>query len=138
MSKHIYRSGKQDGEHDEFQRLLVVLWYNGYYNDFMRLFDYIKNVSEQSSQNERFHTVFMPEWLQLKFEDPDSPMRILWSVIIMHDFGDYGTSPRSGWIEDAKKAWDFVRPHYEEFAYHFDEEEFEAYEELKSKGFKER
>lgn len=73
--------------------LLWVLWYNGYEEKIMRIYNYLKETADKPQ-------VSYPDWLS---DDADAPDRILWSVLVMLD-GDYGTSPRYGWIEKPKSA----------------------------------
>ena len=77
------------------EALLRVLWYNGYDDKIMRIYNYLK-------ENEDKSQVSYPDWLS---DDADAPDRILWSVLVMLD-GDYGTSPRYGWIDKPKSAID--------------------------------
>lgn len=74
--------------------LLWVLWYNGHDDKIMRIYNYLKETADKSQ-------VSYPDWLS---DDADAPDRILWSVLVMLD-GDYGTSPRYGWIENPISAF---------------------------------
>lgn len=73
--------------------LLWVLSYNGYDEKIMQIYKYLKENADKSQ-------VPYPDWLS---DDADAPDRILWSVLVMLD-GDYGTSPRYGWIDRPKSA----------------------------------
>ena len=73
--------------------LLWVLWYNGYKEEIRALYEYIKNNDGIIIQ--------YPD--RLLSDDCNKPDRILWSVLVM-EYGDYGTSPRYGWIENKQKA----------------------------------
>ena len=75
------------------EALLWVLLYNGYDDKIMRIYNYLKENADKSQ-------VSYPDWLS---DDVDAPDRILWSVLVMLD-GDYGTSPRYGWIDKPKSA----------------------------------
>ena len=77
--------------------LLCVLYYNGHDDDIKKIYNYILNYQLEASWN----NISYPD--NLLSEDPDAPDRILWSVLV-YEFGDYGTSPRFGWIEDKEAA----------------------------------
>lgn len=87
--------------------LLDVLYYNGYKEVIYELISYIES-------NEDVYGISQPNFLG---NDYDDPLRILWSVLVML-YGDYGTSPRTGWIEkdrkkeclNALKAWQDTFP----------------------------
>ena len=83
---------------------LDVLWYNGYYEEIVDLLRYIKICEEEN--------IGMPCFLRV-ITDCDYPMRLLWSTLVMK-YGEYGTSPRYGWLlkdtkeECVKELQDFV------------------------------
>ena len=88
---------KEDGPKmntDESLNLLVS--YNGYS-------DYVKNFLGHISASEKDY-VTCPEWLK----DPHSIAGWIWFILVCR-FGDYGTSPRFGWIEDKNGAMKFLR-----------------------------
>lgn len=75
------------------EALLDVLYYNGFEEDIDELVQYI-------DANEDPDHISFPQYLEQY--DNDNPARILWSVLVVM-FGDYGTSPRYGWIENENK-----------------------------------
>lgn len=75
------------------EALLDVLYYNGYIEDIAEIVQYIYT-------NEDPDHISFPHYLE-EYYDSD-PARILWSVLVVM-FGDYGTSPRYGWIETENK-----------------------------------
>ena len=72
--------------------LADVLSYNGYDDEIIKIYEYIKN------NNQEFHV----SYLETLPNDVDSPPRIFWSYLSMK-YGDYGTSPRFGWIDNENK-----------------------------------
>lgn len=76
--------------------LLWVLWYNGHKQQIKDIYEYIKQAEV---------TANYPHDLGILSDDADSPDRILWSTLVM-EFGDYGTSPRCGWINKTQRAID--------------------------------
>jgi len=76
--------------------LLWVLWYNGHEQQIKDIYEYIKQAEVTASY---------PHDLGILSDDADSPDRILWSTLVM-EFGDYGTSPRFGWINKTQRAID--------------------------------
>lgn len=75
------------------EALLDVLYYNGYEEDIIEIIHYI-------DANEDPDHISFPHYLEQY--DSDNPARILWSVLVVM-FGDFGTSPRYGWIETESK-----------------------------------
>lgn len=76
--------------------LLWVLAYNGYEQQIKDIYEYLKHETVTASY---------PHDLGILSDDPDSPDRILWSTLVM-EFGDYGTSPRFGWVKKLQSALD--------------------------------
>ena len=62
--------------------------YNGLLAECKRLYEYIKDSEEE--------VIGMPEWL--KKYDCNHFMRVFWSILVI-EYGDYGTSPRFGWLD---------------------------------------
>ena len=77
--------------------LLWVLWYNGYEEAIKKLYEYISKYDHNIPQ------VPYPHDEDILSKDHDAPDRILWSVLVM-EYGDYGTSPRFGWIQKPQKV----------------------------------
>jgi hypothetical protein len=72
------------------ESMLDIAYYNGLIKDCERLFTniYAGMCGEEES-------VPLPEWL--KEYDCNHFLRVLWSILVI-EYGDYGTSPRFGWI----------------------------------------
>ena len=77
-----------------------IVWYNGHAESVCELISYI-----QSGGNG--HSIPLPTFLP---DDCDGFMRVLWSMLVCM-YGDYGTSPRTGWIlaENKEKAVEFLK-----------------------------
>ena len=78
---------------EALEALLDVLYYNGYDEDILEIAKYIES-------NEDSEQISFPNYLEQY--DCDNPIRIFWSVLVVM-YGDYGTSPRFGWIETSNK-----------------------------------
>lgn len=72
--------------------LITVLQYNGFEDDIKNLLCYLE------SKRDSGYVPLPPDWEKW---DCNHPMRLLWSEFVLC-YGDYGTSPRFGWIEDDK------------------------------------
>ena len=69
--------------------------YNGYECCVESLGDHINGF--------QWKPVVCPDWLR----EPDTVVGWLWFILACR-FGDYGTSPRFGWIEDKGSAIQFL------------------------------
>lgn len=78
------------------ESLLWVLSYNGYDESIKKIYEYI------CSFDDEIPLIPYPSDEKILSENPDAPDRILWSVLVM-EYGDYGTSPRYGWIDKPRK-----------------------------------
>ncbi len=76
---------------DVFDALESVVWYNGY-----------QDVIEGWKDLPRS---FESGWILSPKLDEQA--EVLWMIAVCL-FGDYGTSPRSGWIEDVDGLYDFI------------------------------
>lgn len=94
---------------------LLVLWYNGYRGEIVDLLHYIKNCEEEN--------IDMPCFLRV-ITDCDYPMRLLWSTLVVR-FGDFGTSPRYGWLlkvtkdECVEELQEFIDTHNDNDEYDY-------------------
>ena len=71
------------------QVLNTVVWYNGYEED-------LKQIKEEISQ-------LSPDKYSYHYDyGDDMGMEIIWMILVLL-FGEYGTSPRSGWLEVKNK-----------------------------------
>lgn len=85
--------------------LLWVLWYNGYKEQIKAIYEYIKSQDVSAPY---------PHDLGILSEDCNKPDRILWSTLVV-EFGDYGTSPRFGWIDKMERAIEYFETFFNEF-----------------------
>lgn len=80
--------------HDKIiEALETVIWYNGYYGIIQDWID--KGDAAVKSGN-------YPQIL-----DKNEQLEVIWMICVSM-FGDYGTSPRSGWITDWKSCREFL------------------------------
>ena len=63
-------------------------WYNGYEDEFDKLLYYLKD-----QQNNDMDSIFRPDFIT-----PENEIMELYWMLLVFTFGEYGTSPRSGWI----------------------------------------
>lgn len=88
----------------ELNSLLWVGWYNDREDEIKDLYKYIKNSIKEGNYG---YIAFPSQFGEI---DCNDYIRVLWSVLVM-EYGNYGTSPRYGWIENAN---DFL-PEFEAF-----------------------
>ena len=69
--------------------------YNGYHDELVKLYNYIK------TDNEDEYVIGFPDWLSEY--DHDHFLRVFWSILVI-EYGDYGTSPRFGWLQKENVA----------------------------------
>ena len=67
-------------------------WYNGYEDEFDKLLYYLKD-----QQNNDSYSIFRPDFIT-----PENEIMELYWMLLVFTFGEYGTSPRSGWIDRDK------------------------------------
>lgn len=86
-------------ENEQLEMLIDALdsvtWYNGYYEVIEQWINDLKDRSE------RYGYYLRPD------AEPDGGLEVIWMLCVCM-FGDYGTSPRRGWIEDFKGCHDFL------------------------------
>lgn len=70
----------------------AAAWYNGLGDDFDRVIRYLK-AKRHDSNNKK--TISRPEFIK---SDGSTPELELFWMILVEVYGDYGTSPRSGWM----------------------------------------
>lgn len=66
--------------------------YNGWEEELKNLYAYIK-------KNSNLQTIPFPDFL--REYDCNHYLRVVWSVFVL-SYGDYGTSPRFGWLQGDK------------------------------------
>lgn len=67
-------------------------WYNGYTEDFDKLLDYLMHERNSNSAD----NIHRPDSIK---SDGSTPIMELYWMILVQQWGNYGTSPRSGWID---------------------------------------
>ena len=77
----------------EEQFYWCTAWYNGESDTFDRLLDYLK--SNYSQTADIFEPIYRPDWIK---SDGSTDILELYWMILVCQWGEYGTSPRSGWI----------------------------------------
>ena len=68
-------------------------WYNGYEDDLDEIIEYLKKKKNSNS------SIFRPDMIK---SDGSTPLLELFWMILVMQYGEYGTSPRSGWIDKNK------------------------------------
>lgn len=85
----------------------MSLFYNGYEDIVEELIDYLSSTKDDKP-------ILRPAAIdELTIED-EIPIELLWMILVIK-FGNYGTSPRSGWIEQENKdrAISLLKKNYE-------------------------
>lgn len=84
-------------------QLNAICWYNGVYEPLTKLREDIKNY--KGSNYLKFD-----DNLQPKHKDFDNEQFEIFYMLLVLLFGNYGTSPRSGWLEmeNRSKIIDFI------------------------------
>lgn len=83
----------ENNQYDILSALKDICWYNGHEEEIEELIDYVQKSHEK-------YSILMPEFL--KNNDCDYFVNIIWQMLVLL-YGDYGTSPRYGWIEIINK-----------------------------------
>lgn len=86
------------------QTLGIIVWYDGWYNMLQEIKKYIEQEIELNKDSNH-HNIVKPHFLTKV--NIDCLPNIIWSILVLQ-CGDYGTSPRTGWIE-IKKAKDAIK-----------------------------
>ena len=76
------------------ESLLVIGFYNGLEEEIKEISSYIRENSTITNSAIIQFPSFLKEY------DCNHYLRVLWSVLVL-EYGDYGTSPRFGWLESA-------------------------------------
>lgn len=95
-----------DNEKDNaIMSFLWLAWYNGFLEEVNDIYEALKKADE--------YTVSRPDkWREKQEWGVDEPCGVFWSWLVMM-YGDYGTSPRFGWIES--KNAEYLISVFEEF-----------------------
>jgi len=83
----------------------AITWYNGIYEPLLALKEDLLNCSDKGT-----YTKYKSENLEYKHKlFYDTQFEVFWMMLVLM-FGDYGTSPRSGWIylEKKQEIIDFI------------------------------
>ena len=87
-------------EQETFADMLFwALWYNGHDEHVSMLADMLEHIERLTFDDELFKMVDYGD---------DNMMQMLW-MILVQQFGDYGSSPRYGWVDDTDGAAKFIR-----------------------------
>ena len=98
-----------------------ALDYNGYNQYTERLAD-ILDSPEGFLGDATGYLLIIEDWQRAEIGyKQDNMMQMLWMILVQL-FGDYGCSPRTGWIEDIAGASKFVRQHIER-TWNYEEDE---------------
>ena len=78
-----------------------VTWYNGLAEEIIKWKDLKIKYGH-----------ILPEWYSFELTDIEdkkgqAQLQVIW-MLCVEMFGDYGTSPRFGWIEDIEGFYDFI------------------------------
>ena len=76
-----------------------ALWYNGFYDYAEKLVEMLEATNRLTFDHDRLFEIGY---------DSDNMAQMLWMILVMK-FGDYGVSPRVGWIDDTDGAARFIR-----------------------------
>lgn len=71
-----------------------IIWYNGYFNQIREWIDKLKATEEG-------------KFFSRPDSNNDGGLEVFWMLCTLM-FGDYGTSPRSGWIENHTGCIEFL------------------------------
>ena len=82
--------------------LRAVSWYNGLEEDLSKILDIQPDVNGYLNVNDYLKKIGIgvDEW--------GGQLQMFWMMCV-YLYGDYGTSPRFGWITDIDGAKDFIR-----------------------------
>jgi hypothetical protein len=89
------------GTHRLINGILTICFYNGYQNFIIDLVDYLK---EQIPVKEYTNFMFQDfsegkyAWNYDNFDDDNSTIHTI-QMLLVNEYGDYGTSIRFGWID---------------------------------------
>lgn len=86
-----------------------VTWYNGLAEEILKW----KNMDNYDDKTP-YNTKYPDNWLSPKIEffyswpaEAKEQLQVIWMICVML-FGEYGTSPRYGWIENKDEFFDFI------------------------------
>ena len=121
------------------EAFLWALSYDGYDDELNGIIEYIEsNIDEYVDNGDYKHVVFPRQdmgFLTQKDVERDEPNSILWMILVQM-FGDYGSSPRYGWIKHPHECVEYLKelrfraygPYkYDKAWWCDDKEKFDAY-----------
>lgn len=86
---------EQDSKLEKIRDALdSVVWYNGYWDTVKEWIDDLEKLSD-------IETFYRPKPIT------DEGAEVLWMICVLL-YGNYGTSPRSGWVEKTKECREFL------------------------------
>lgn len=89
----------EESEDLTLKTLGTIVWYNGWYDILQKIKIYLQNELKQHNNEPTYYGFDKPDFL--KDFDADLFPSIIWSILVLQ-CGDYGTSPRTGWVEKGK------------------------------------
>lgn len=102
----------EQGDVDAIDSFLSLACYNGYEEDVT---DIMNELHKMFESTDKFDSARRPDWkIKCGRDKVNEFGGIFWSWLVLQ-YGDYGTSPRYGWIykEDAKNLYDIMQAIYD-------------------------
>lgn len=81
------------------EALGTIVWYNGWYDTLQEIKLYIQTELKKNMNEPSYYGIAKPKFL--RNIDSDLFPCIVWSILVLQ-CGEYGTSPRTGWIEKGR------------------------------------
>lgn len=81
------------------ETLGTIVWYNGWYNTLQKIKHYLQTELEKNINKPSYYGIIKPKFL--RNIDSDLFPCTIWSILVLQ-CGEYGTSPRFGWIKKDK------------------------------------
>ena len=95
-----YKQHQLKGQEKFFEALDSIIWYDGHYEWLKAMRDDMENILKTGDKYVNYSAPFEPtEW--------HTEQHTIY-MILVGMFGDWGTSIRSGWIEDIKGCIEFI------------------------------
>lgn len=117
-----YDKGFEDGRTEAlYDSIYTIVWYNGYKDEIV---EWIQKGDEEFPKGEDgYHTVHAPFSDREDYDDEMyGQVQAIWMMLV-REYGDYGTSPRFGWITD----WNACKALLERVVKQIDENETYIY-----------
>lgn len=81
------------------EALSIIVDYNGWYDTLQEIKRYIQTELKNNLDESSYYGIIRPKFL--RNIDSDLFPCIIWSILVLQ-CGEYGTSPRTGWIEKGR------------------------------------